>query len=108
MESIIQEDKKCFICDRMSPNLVKKSEYPNWIEKHHIFGGANRKLSEKYGLFLYLCKTHHDEVHKDNTLREVVQNVGQVFFETEYPGFDFYGIFRGRYRVADIYRSLDK
>ena len=25
------------------------------MERHHIFGGARRKLSEKYGLVIYLC-----------------------------------------------------
>ena len=28
------------------------------LDKHHIFGGSNRKKSEKYGLYVYLC--HHD------------------------------------------------
>lgn len=25
------------------------------MERHHIYGGARRKLSEKYGLVVYLC-----------------------------------------------------
>lgn len=25
------------------------------LDKHHIFGGAYRKKSEKYGLTVYLC-----------------------------------------------------
>lgn len=25
------------------------------LERHHIFGGPNRKKSEKYGLVVYLC-----------------------------------------------------
>lgn len=28
------------------------------LDRHHIFGGANRKKSERYGLVVYLC--HHD------------------------------------------------
>lgn len=28
------------------------------LDKHHLFGGAYRKKSEKYGLYVYLC--HHD------------------------------------------------
>lgn len=31
------------------------------IEKHHIFQGANRRASEKYGLTVYLCHNHHNE-----------------------------------------------
>jgi hypothetical protein len=30
------------------------------LDKHHIFGGANRKKSEKYGLTVYLC---HNTCH---------------------------------------------
>ena len=31
------------------------------IEKHHIFGGALRKKSEKYGLTVDLCHYCHNE-----------------------------------------------
>lgn len=30
------------------------------LDRHHIFGGAYRKKSEKYGLVVYLC---HSECH---------------------------------------------
>ena len=30
---------RCWLCGRWG-----------WLEEHHIFGGANRKKSEKYGL----------------------------------------------------------
>lgn len=33
----------------------------NWIERHHIFGGAYRKKSEKYGLVIDLCHYCHNE-----------------------------------------------
>lgn len=31
------------------------------LERHHIFGGANRPLSEKYGLVVNLCHECHNE-----------------------------------------------
>ena len=34
--------------------------YVDPLDKHHIFGGAMRNKSEKYGLFVYL---HHDRCH---------------------------------------------
>lgn len=43
-------EKRCFLCGRngaIDP-----------LDRHHIFGGSNRKKSEKYGLVVYLC--HHD------------------------------------------------
>lgn len=39
--------KKCFICGRNGRG--------DRLERHHIFGGARRPLSEKYGLVVYLC-----------------------------------------------------
>lgn len=53
MKSIIQTDKEhCFIC-KMNSNLEP-------LDEHHVFGGSNRKLSEKYGLKVYL---HHSRCH---------------------------------------------
>lgn len=53
MESIIQKDKThCFICG-MNSNFEP-------LDEHHVFGGANRKKSEKYGLKVYL---HHSSCH---------------------------------------------
>lgn len=32
------------------------------LDKHHVFGGANRKLSTKYGAVVYLC---HNRCHEN-------------------------------------------
>ena len=49
MESIIQEEKECWFCGARAG-----------LECHHIFAGvANRPISEKYGLTVWLCHTHH-------------------------------------------------
>lgn len=50
MDSIIQNGRYCYLCG--------KSIEP--LDRHHVFGGANRKKSEKYGLTVYLC---HDSCH---------------------------------------------
>lgn len=49
-KSIIQSDKQCYICGSNQ-----------WLEEHHCYGGANRKLSEKYGLKVWLCHYCHNE-----------------------------------------------
>ena len=49
MKSIMQGQKRCLIC---------RSPY---VEKHHVFGAANRQNSEKYGLTVWLCHKHHNE-----------------------------------------------
>ena len=52
-KSIIQEDKTyCFLCG-MNTNLEP-------LDEHHVYGGANRKKSEQYGLKVYL---HHSKCH---------------------------------------------
>lgn len=49
MKSILQKDKRCYVCGLYSP-----------VEEHHIFfGSANRKISEKQGFKVYLCQEHH-------------------------------------------------
>ena len=41
------DERRCFLCGRNG------AEDP--LDRHHIFGGAYRKKSEKYGLVVYLC-----------------------------------------------------
>lgn len=51
--SILQEDKThCFLCGQ--------NPCGDPLDKHHIFGGANRNKSEKYGLFVFI---HHNKCH---------------------------------------------
>lgn len=44
--------KSCWLCGRNGT--------ADPLDKHHIFGEANRKKSEKLGLYVYLC---HDRCH---------------------------------------------
>ena len=48
--SLMSDNKQCLVCGR-TDNL----------HRHHIFyGRANRKLSEKYGCWCWLCAEHHN------------------------------------------------
>ena len=54
-KSIIQDDtSRCYLCGM--------GTYFENLDCHHqhVYGGANRKLSEKYGLKVYL---HHSRCH---------------------------------------------
>ena len=81
-ESIIQTEKECFFC---------KSQV--WLEDHHIFGGANRSRSEKYGLKVWLCHYCHNEpprgVHHNRTNMDKLRAIGQRAFQEKYPDKDF-------------------
>jgi hypothetical protein len=53
MQSILQDDTtRCYICGGNACG--------DPLDKHHVFGGALRKKSEKYGLTIYL---HHNKCH---------------------------------------------
>lgn len=53
MKSVIQKNKgKCYICHQ-NPN-------GDPLDCHHVFGGAFRSKSEKYGLTVYI---HHSRCH---------------------------------------------
>lgn len=86
MDSIISTEKECYFCGRRT-----------WIECHHIYGGANRKLSEKYGLKVYLCHYCHNEppngVHHNRERAEILREIGQKAFNLNYPNKDFIKIF---------------
>lgn len=67
--------KECFFCERNGA--------VDPLDKHHIFGGAYRKKSEKYGLVVYLC--HHDchifgenAVHRNKEAMAYLHRYGQI------------------------------
>ena len=96
MKSIIQDEKECFLC-RYFYNI----ENLMWLECHHVFGGANRNLSEKYGLKVYLCHSHHNEsplgVHYNSANKMLVKRIGQLAFEKQYTHEEFMKIFGKNY-----------
>lgn len=77
MNSIIQTEKKCYICGRVSG-----------LHNHHIiFGNPGRKNSEKYGLKVWLCMDHHTGnigVHQDINLDRYLKRIAQTEFERKY------------------------
>lgn len=86
MNSIIQDKKRCYVCG--NPN----------VELHHIFyGTANRKLSDKYGLTVWLCPLHHRGnvgVHFNPKLDDKLKGIAEMRFREEYP-YNFRRIFYG-------------
>ena len=80
----------CYICGRRA------------TETHHIFGGANRSLSDRYGLVIPLCHSCHNEppggIHFDPDVRREIQALAQAQFERAYPDQDFLKIFGKNYR----------
>ena len=91
MKSIIQKDcDRCFEC----------GSYNN-LEWHPLFGGSNRKWSEKYGLKVRLCHTCHNEppigVHHNKQVMDRYHIIGQAVFEESHSREEFMRIFGRNY-----------
>lgn len=94
MKSIMdKKDGTCYLCRMMHGDYTQKT-----VQEHHaIFGTANRKLSERYGLKVYLCLEHHEEgreaVHKNAENALLVKKEAQKAFEKRWPELNFREIF---------------
>ena len=69
-----QEYRYCFLCGRNG------SQDP--LDRHHIFGAANRNKSEKYGLVVDLChgRCHlwgENAAHRSQETRILLRQYGQ-------------------------------
>lgn len=92
MKSIVERDpaERCFLCGTWGQ-----------LEKHHIFGGSNRKWSEKYGMTVHLCPVCHRDnrrgVHGDAEKMLALHQTGQREFEQKYSHKKFMQIFGKSY-----------
>ena len=78
MKSVIQKDKECYVCQTTIG-----------LHDHHILHGvANRRLSEMYGLKVWLCGKHHNMsdagVHFDKDLDLHLKKLAQEYYENNY------------------------
>lgn len=77
VESIIQKERSCYFCGRT-----------DHLEKHHIFAGmANRRISDQYGLTVWLCHNHHtgtDGAQYDKEKSLLLKQEAQKAFQAIY------------------------
>lgn len=89
-ESIMQTGpKQCYLCGRQTG-----------LERHHVMAGSNRKLSEKYGLTVWLCHNCHTGTkgaQYDRTKGDSLKQDAQRAFEKEYSHEEWMDIFRKNY-----------
>lgn len=94
MKSIMHDkrDGTCYLCMAMGDYSRQTC-----LEEHHcIHGTANRRLSERWGLKVYLCPAHHRRLHDRREGREddiYIKVNAQRAFEKRYPGKSFLEIF---------------
>lgn len=81
-ESVIQSGKRCWFCGTERE-----------LERHHIFfGTANRKVSERHGYVVWLCRAHHtgpDGVHNYRRLDIQIKRVAQAHYEETHSREEF-------------------
>ena len=70
----MKDDRKCWLCGRNGAG--------DPLERHHIYQGALRNKSEKYGLVVYLCgnSCHRNgkyAVHRCRETRDMLMQWGQ-------------------------------
>jgi hypothetical protein len=83
----MQDRKECYVCHCVTD-----------LEDHHVFGGANRPLSERYGLKVWLCyKDHQGDqgIHYNRPLRKQIQETAKQKFISIYGEQEFLRIFKG-------------
>lgn len=83
MRSIIQDEKICYITGRGDS-----------LEEHHVYGGYNRRLSEQYGLKVYLIRELHrgpNGAHCNHELdlkiKEEVQKIAMEYYNWDIEDF---------------------
>ncbi|MFQ8723052.1 MAG: hypothetical protein ACLR9Q_17670 [Enterocloster sp.] len=92
MKSIVENEpaEQCFMCGAWGQ-----------LERHHIFGAANRDWSEKYGLTVHLCPYCHRDnkegVHNNARKMRRLQEAGQRAFERLHGHRRFMDIFKKNY-----------
>lgn len=89
MKSIMQtKDGRCYLCQMLGDYTEKYTE-----EHHCIFGTSGRKLSEKFGLKVYLCEEHHrtgkKAVHNNAKIANLLKDKAQQAYEDFYNENDF-------------------
>ena len=77
-KSIMQQgDPRCFYCGALTR-----------LEPHHVMTGPNRKLAEKYGLWVWCCDFHHRDpkegVQYNRKKADSLKRLGQIAFEAKY------------------------
>lgn len=93
----MEETRRCWLCGRNGAD--------DPLERHHIFFGQGmRRLSEKYGLVVYLCgerchRNGKEAVHRNGETNQQLHEYGQRKWMSENNGTieDFRKIFGRSY-----------
>lgn len=80
MNSIINNEKRCYVCGRTDP-----------LHLHHIFAGSHRKKADEWGCWVWLCPEHHTGprgVHFNKQLDKKLKEITQDKWEERFGSRD--------------------
>lgn len=69
--SKIQKTCECYICHK---------SYTAGLDHHHAIGGRNRKKCDEYGLWVWLCRECHSNLHDKGEHEKDLQAIAQQTF----------------------------
>lgn len=91
MKSILQDEKKCYVCGAENVPL----------HKHHIYGGPNRQVSEDNGFWVWLTPYWHNMsnvgVHFNRVLDTKLKKDCQTKYEEEHTRAEFMALIGRNY-----------
>ena len=77
-KSLISNAKECFVCGNP------------YVEKHHCFKGHKcRQIADKEGLWVWLCREHHNKIHHDRDCDLLLMKLAQQKFEETHTREEF-------------------
>ena len=84
-----QRPGECYLCERLG--MIR---YWTYLERHHIFDGPNKKISEENGFTARLCVEHHrtgpDAVHRNADMMRLLQRDAQRAYEKTHSREEFF------------------
>lgn len=90
MRSILQSEKRCYMTHRYDDGTLF-----GHLDKHHIYFGANRKVSEENGFWIWLrhdyhiADSPHGTPHNDRRLDLYLKKLCQVEYEKTHTREEF-------------------
>lgn len=93
-----KQDGTCYLCMKLNKDYDRRTR----LEEHHaVPGSSGRKISEHYGLKVYLCAQHHREgpeaVHNNKANLRLVQQEAQKAFEKKHSREKWMAVFGRNY-----------
>lgn len=89
-KSILGSEKgKCYVCGR-----------EGYTERHHIYGGPNRAVSEREGFVVDLCYEHHRGtmgVHFNKNIMDALHKGCQRLYEEDHTREEFMALIGRNY-----------